>query len=540
MKKTITFLLLLIIGLFELRAQVVLYENFSAPFNPATNGWELVNLSSPTGTNVNGWHQGLNTQFNAIVGNSTDYFAADMYATSSSGTTNTISCWLISPTLTLQNGAWLQFASRCNSALLNKADRLQVYYSIGTGTNVGTGVGTATNSAGTFTNLLLDINPNMTTNYPVNWWAYTSSITGVPAPTVGRIAFRYYVPNGGAAGPNGHYIGLDEIRYALPCNRPEFFGDPVAGATVCVGQPATFMIYQANPNNPVTSYTWANGATTSTTSIVPTATGVVALATLGESTPGCQALDISYYFPLVPPTVTYTINPSNQVCAGASVTVTASGANTYTYFLGQQSSNINPIVLTAHATTATAVSQFTVAGKATNGCISRETVSVQVNPLPTLTATATKTTICLNGTVGLNATGAASYSWSGAISSTLGAFTYTGSTVGVKQFTVCGISSLGCKSANSLITINVSACTGLEEESDELLVSAFPNPFHEEIQISGFQGDLKLYDVNGKLVKELRVLEGDRVSTTELPMGIYLGVFGLENGKLRILKLVKE
>ncbi len=539
MKKTITFFILLITGLIDFRAQVVLHENFNAPFNPATNGWEIVNLSSTTGTNVNGWYQGNSTQFSAILGGQFDYYAADMNATSSAGTTNTISCWLISPTLNLQNGAWIQFATMSNKLQLNKPDRLQVYYSIGTGTNVGTSAGTATNSAGTFTNLILDINTNMATNYPGIWSLVTNTLNGIGTPTVGRIAFRYYIPNGGAAGPNGNNIAIDEFRYSLPCNRPVFFGDPVTGAAVCVGAQVPFMIYQTSSSNPVNSYTWSNGATTPTTYIVPTNTGVTAHATLGESTPGCQGLDISFYYALPSPTVTYSLNPGNQICAGQSVTVTAGGASTYSYLLGQQSSTVNPIVLTAHSVTSSAVSQFTLAGKASNGCVSIRTVTLQTNPLPIITASATKSMICLNGTVGLAVSGAASYSWSGPATTTMSGFTYTGASVGAKQFVVYGISALGCQSPVSLVTVNVSACTGLGENEGFSGVQIYPNPMQNELQVSGFNGDIQLYDVSGKLLRQEFVGESIRLSTEDLPGGLYFLHLKSSSGPETIYKVIK-
>lgn len=541
MKKTFTIFILLITGLLDFRAQVVLYESFTAPFNPSAAGWEVVNLSSSIGTNTNGWIQGSSPQFNAIVGSPTDYFAADMNAASSAGNTNTISCWLISPTLNLQNGAWLQFVTRTATIAPAKPERLQVYYSLGTGTNVGTTAGSATNTAGTFTNLVLDINPNMNTNgYATNWWVYTNTLTGISAPTVGRIAFRYYIPNGGPSGPNGNYIGIDEVRYSQPCNRPVFFGDPVTGAAVCVGQQVPFMIYQTNPNNPVTSYTWSNGANTSTTNIVPTATGVTAHATLGETTPGCQGLDVSFYFADALPTLSYTLNPGAQVCSGSTVSINASGANTYSYILGATGTTMNPVVLTAPTVTAGSVSQFTLAGKSQMGCVSRETVTLHINPIPTLTASASKTMICQNNTVNISASGAATYSWSGVNSTTLASFGYTGSTTGVKQFTVYGVSTLGCKSASSVVTVTVSTCTGFSDETEFLFVSTYPNPFVNELNISGFTGQVELFDLMGHLILKNRSEKSLTLNTADLPKGIYMLKVKSDSGGENCVKVVKQ
>lgn len=67
---------------------------------------------------------------------------------------------------------------------------------------------------GDFTTLLLSINPTLLTNeYPEAWTQYTVTISGLPAPTSGRIAFRYFVTNGGSAGDNSNYIGIDNVVY---------------------------------------------------------------------------------------------------------------------------------------------------------------------------------------------------------------------------------------------------------------------------------------------------------------------------------------
>src|SRR5437868_1997478 len=94
-------------------------------------------------------------------------------------------------------------------------DRLQVRMSTnGASSNVGT---TATD-VGDFTTLLLDINPTYTTTgYPNVWTQFTVTVTGVPAATLGRLAFRYFVENGGPTGANSDYIGIDTFQYNGAC-----------------------------------------------------------------------------------------------------------------------------------------------------------------------------------------------------------------------------------------------------------------------------------------------------------------------------------
>src|SRR5206468_7265192 len=111
-------------------------------------------------------------------------------------------------------------------------DRMQVRLgTAGASTNVGVGaLGT-----GDFSTLLLDINPTYTTTgYPTAWTQETINITGIPSATLGRLAFRYFVENGGPSGANSDYIGIDTFQYGA-CGTPT----PTATATPTATPTAT-------------------------------------------------------------------------------------------------------------------------------------------------------------------------------------------------------------------------------------------------------------------------------------------------------------
>ena len=134
----------------------------------------------------------------------------------------TISDWLLTPPLTLQNGGQLTFWTRTVNAPAFP-DRLQVRMSLnGTSTNVGT----TETSVGDFTTLLLDINPTYTrAGYPNVWTQFTVNLSGIGSPTTGRLAFRYFVENGGPRGANSDYIGIDTVQFTCgvvntPTNTP--------------------------------------------------------------------------------------------------------------------------------------------------------------------------------------------------------------------------------------------------------------------------------------------------------------------------------
>lgn len=180
-------------------------EGFDDITTLSGSGWASQNLSSPAGTT--NWFQG-NVTFPAQAGATTAYIGANFNNTAGSGT---ISNWLFAPTRTLNNGDVFKFWTRSASATF--PDRLEVRLSLnGTSTNAGA----SATSVGDFSTLLLSINPTLATTgatYPIVWTEYTITISGLSAATQGRIAFRYFVTDGGPAGNNSNYIGIDTFSY---------------------------------------------------------------------------------------------------------------------------------------------------------------------------------------------------------------------------------------------------------------------------------------------------------------------------------------
>jgi uncharacterized repeat protein (TIGR01451 family) len=175
-------------------------------------GWFKQNNSSPLG--ATGWFQGDPGAFEAQAGAPNSYIAANYQNAAGDGT---ISNWLLTPVLSLHNGAQVVFWTRkITETGPFFPDRLQVRMSTnGASTNVGS---TAT-SVGSFTTLLLDINPTYANGgYPFDWTQYTLTLSGLSGTISGRIAFRYFVENGGPLGANSDYIGIDTA--CLPALAP--------------------------------------------------------------------------------------------------------------------------------------------------------------------------------------------------------------------------------------------------------------------------------------------------------------------------------
>lgn len=197
-------------------------ENFDDITLLAGNGWVLQNNSTPVGST--NWFQGnaFAPLFDAYDGGPNAYIAANYNNT---GSTGTISNWLMTPNRTLRNGDVFAFHTR-KAAPDNYADRLEVRMSTnGASTNVGSGAG----ATGDFTTLLLQINPSQVLGvYPTVWTQYIITISGLPAPTSGRTALRYFVTSAGSFGTSSDNIGIDNVVYT-PYVCPAFTMTP-AGA----------------------------------------------------------------------------------------------------------------------------------------------------------------------------------------------------------------------------------------------------------------------------------------------------------------------
>ena len=188
----------------------VLIEGFDNISNLTFPSWVRQNNSQSQQFPGIGWFQGDTGEFSSQSGAANSYIAANYQ--NGAGVT-TISNWLVIPPVLLQNGAQLSFWTRTVD-IPQYPDRLQVRMSTN-GTSYWVGNGAM--SVGDFTTLLLDINPTYTTSgYPNVWTNYVITLAGIPSPVKGRLAFRYFVENGGPSGVNSDYIGIDSVQY--DCN----------------------------------------------------------------------------------------------------------------------------------------------------------------------------------------------------------------------------------------------------------------------------------------------------------------------------------
>jgi gliding motility-associated-like protein len=163
------------------------------------------------------------------------------------------------------------------------------------------------------------------------------------------------------------------------------------------------------------------------------ATGIVKRITSSRNT--CQQHRLH-------PTVLSAVS-STAICSGLSATLSATGASSYTWMPGMATGSsvvVNPTLTTT----------YTVTGN-TAGCNGTSTVQLQVNPLPTVSITATNTNLCTGNTATLTGSGAQTYTW---LPGAVVAGSLSVNPAVTTTYSLQGIDAAGCSNTTQ-ITVNV-------------------------------------------------------------------------------------
>lgn len=367
---------LLVCGLHSKLHAQAFTENFDNIATLTGSGWFMQNNGTPVGLIPN-WIQGNDANFPSYNGAANSYIGGHYNTVTGN---NTISLWLLTPNRTFRNGDVIAFYARSTNS--QWSDRLQVRMSAnGASTNVGMGSA----DVGDFTTLLLDINPTQVQGVFLNAWTlYTITISGLPAPTSGRIAFRYYVTSGGPSGNDSDYMGIDNVVYT-PYTCPAFTmtaGGALTGGTAGTAYSATLTQTGAlgAPNYAVTAGALPAGLTLSasgTISGTPTATGTFNFTVTVNDASGCsgsQAYSITVGCPANP--ITLAAAPvlcSNSASYALVEGSPAGGAYSGT---GVTSGSFDP---------ASGTQAITYNYTDPYGCLHTSNYTITVNPVPTVT-----------------------------------------------------------------------------------------------------------------------------------------------------------
>jgi hypothetical protein len=160
---------------------------------------------------------------------------------------------------------------------------------------------------------------------------------------------------------------------------------------ICDGQTASLTATGA------VSYVWNTGATTATISVNPTSTTTYSVTgTHGDGSTSTDSVTVN-----VNAIPTADAGQDATICEGDSRVLTASGGTSYLWNTGQTSQNIT---VSPNADTTYSVTVFQ------NGCEDSDSVTVNVNPLPTADA-GLDVSMLVGENVTLNATGGQTYLW---------------------------------------------------------------------------------------------------------------------------------
>ncbi len=202
-----------------------------------------------------------------------------------------------------------------------------------------------------------------------------------------------------------------------------------SATTVCAGGQVTLT------GGGASSYTWDNGVTNGV-AFTPTATTTYTVT--GTDVNSCQ--NTAQVTVTVASGITVTANAtSTSICAGDQVTLTGSGATSYAWDNG---------VTDGVAFTPTATTTYSVTGTS-GSCTDVDQITITVNPLPTVTANASVSSICNGDPVTLTGGGATSYTWDNGVTDGV-AFNPTVTTT----YTVTGTDGNNCQNtATTTITV---------------------------------------------------------------------------------------
>jgi hypothetical protein len=273
------------------------------------------------------------------------------------------------------------------------------------------------------------------------------------------------------------------------------------------------------------SYTWSPGnGTANIVTVNPLSSTIYTVA--GLSAYGCYntatiAMNVN--------SNQLIMSPDTAVCAGSPALLRAKGAVTYNWTFGAPLQNVT---VYPAATTV-----YSVAALDANNCALGGIVTVTVNPLPPVSASASSSVVCRGEPLQVYAGGATTYSWSsGASGATITPATLFDVPL---NYTVTGTDNKGC-SSTATITVLVSACVSVNEEQVATL-KLMPNPASTEVTIeSNSEASWRISDLAGRMLLEGNVQQGSQsVNVSTLSSGVYLVQLQTRDSQ-RTVRLIKN
>ncbi|AEA44078.1 choice-of-anchor L domain-containing protein [Fluviicola taffensis] len=183
------------------------------------------------------------------------------------------------------------------------------------------------------------------------------------------------------------------------------------------------------------TYSW-NNSVTNGVSFTPASTQTYTVT--GTDANGCQGTD--QVLVTVNPLPTVNAGTDQIVCAGGSITLSGSGAQTYVWNNG---------VTNAVSFTPASTQTYTVTGTDVNGCENTDQVLVTLSSGLIVNAGVDQS-VCAGGSITLSATGGQAYVWNNGVTNTVSFIP-----VSTQTYSVTGTDAFGCQGTDQVVvTVN--------------------------------------------------------------------------------------
>jgi len=246
------------------------------------------------------------------------------------------------------------------------------------------------------------------------------------------------------------------------------------------------------------------------------------------------------------------ISGNTSVCPGQTYTYNVPYVSGVTYLWNVSNGNTNGSTSNSVQVTWGSAGNGILSVYGQNNCGQSYNSSQQfvtINPIPSVSAWANPSVVCVNNPVAFSANGATTYQWNGyPISGQNGSYV-TGSFTfpGTYTVTVTG-SQNGCN-GTATASVTVSACTGIEDLNNGVSFDLHPNPVQDILTIVGSglsNGDYNIILVNalGEKIQETQIPSHKGsieflLKMSDRPVGLYLLIIRSDKVN-RVFKVIRQ
>lgn len=338
-----------------------------------------------------------------------------------------------------------------------------------------------------------------------------TALTSAPTPSTATAGtFTYYVAQANASGTEGPRTAITVTVNALPATPVITANGPT---TFCTGGSVDLTTATAS------NYAWTGGLQTQTITVNASGSYIVTITDANGCSATANAITVNVSNAPVPTIQTV---GNTSLCAGETVTLTASQSDSYAWSTGDTTQTIN-------VTAAGAIYVTVTNANACDGVGQSATVNVTVTPQPV----AIVGSPAINGnivTFSNNSTDATAYSWD------FGDFTNSSASAPVHAYAASTSYQVTLTATNgnctSDTTFTVAITVGLEELNNVAEIVLFPNPTATNAQLSmnvieAGNVEVAIQTVNGQLVKTILndyLTAGKQtitIETADLANGVY-------------------